>query len=292
MATAGELGNQLGDLTEDYMNIGTFDPGKTRKTFLDKVKSFKPQFEEKARIDQQAYAAPADMMQGYYNEFGTAPGTGPSGMARLSSILNNIGNLYGRSDTLGGIIDMQGGRIDNMVGEIGDQAAREQQNIMNAFNMIMPRYQQANNRIENIENREIANEQFNKGYALDEATLIENIRQFNEKMAFDRANVGRTGGGIGDYIDYINSLNQGNQEGNVNGESDPYGDFSIEIPDETGGLPNTQGALSPFLQNLGNTTANDWRIANQHIMNNARNRIGNTTQTVQQGIGNFFNRIF
>jgi hypothetical protein len=186
MATAGELATQMQDLKDQYSSLGTFDRGQVYGDLIGRVDSFRPQYEELAGIEQQAYAAPAEVMQGYYDQFGTVPGQGPSAMARLSGVLNQVGNLYGRADVLGNVIDVQRGRLGDLVSDVGQQVADQRQSLMNQYSMLTPRYENANRRISELENQAFQQAQFD--YQREQAAreFAEQQRQFDQQMALQR----------------------------------------------------------------------------------------------------------
>lgn len=152
---SGALGGQLQEVMNQYQGMAPATQGAITDDLMSRVDYFRPQYEELAGLEAQAYASPASQMQQYNEQFGTGMDRqyGPSAMGQLSSIMGNIGQQFGTIDTLGNVLNTQQGRIEQLAGNAMDQYNAQRQAVMDRYNMLTPLYQAAISREEAAKSR-------------------------------------------------------------------------------------------------------------------------------------------
>jgi len=119
-----------------------------------RVNFFKPQYQELSGLESKAYSAPASLMKDYYGKYGGDNAMkGPSALAQLSSIMDNIGQQYGTIGALRGGIDTQKGKLSDLANTVSNQYTAQKGAVMDKYNMLQPLYQTANSNEENSRNR-------------------------------------------------------------------------------------------------------------------------------------------
>lgn len=108
-----------------------------------RVDNFAPQYQELRGLESQAYAAPATLMNDFYNQYGKGGSyTGPSAIQALQGILSNLGDRYGTIDSLRGSIDTQKGRLQDLANSSYEQYNQEGRNLAQLYGMQMQNAQQ------------------------------------------------------------------------------------------------------------------------------------------------------
>lgn len=114
MAQSDQTLAQINDLQSQYKNLGVTDPSAIYGKLISKVQGFQPQYQELANANTAAYAAPAQAMQDYQSRYGSGMNAGPDAFARLSAMLQGVGQKQGTADTLSNTIDTMKGRIGDI----------------------------------------------------------------------------------------------------------------------------------------------------------------------------------
>lgn len=108
-----------------------------------RVGNFRPQYEEMRRTQAQAYAAPTEVMQDYYNKFGGEAGVGPGALTQLNRALQTVGNRFGTAGLMGDLISQQRGRLEDLARSALEQRQNELGALQNLYGMYTPLYQTA-----------------------------------------------------------------------------------------------------------------------------------------------------
>lgn len=158
--TSDEIWGQIQDALGQYQNAyqqwqsygdqpGTF--GDVYGDLASRVDYFRPQYQELADLEAQAYAAPATELNRYMQQYGpegTSGMYGPDAMSVFESMLGSLGRGYGTVDAFGNMIGQQQGRLEQMSQNILDQYQsrlgqyQAQQNALyDQYQMLLPQWQ-------------------------------------------------------------------------------------------------------------------------------------------------------
>jgi hypothetical protein len=143
MPNSQNLYNEIVGLKDKLGAYTPIDPNEVYKDLMSRVDFMKPQYQDLRRTEAQAYAAPATVLDDYYKAYGNDPSQGPSASSRLSSMLGQVGRLYGTANTMGDLINAQGGRIQDLANTTASQYDLGRQSILDRLNIVNPLYQSA-----------------------------------------------------------------------------------------------------------------------------------------------------
>lgn len=101
-----------------------------------------PLLKEAAGLEAGAYTLPGQLLGQYDKEYGNTF-NGPSGLARINSILGRVGNQFAMSDVAGNLAKQKSARIEDMAKSLTDQYGLMLQGMQQKYNMKMPLYQSA-----------------------------------------------------------------------------------------------------------------------------------------------------
>lgn len=137
MATAGQIEQQMMDIQNQMAGYTPANIQDVTSDLMAKVGSFKPQYQEQAGMQQQAYEAFPSVMSQYAQRYPQG-GVGPGAFNMLQSGLGNVGRLMGRSDVMGNVIDRQGGRIEDLARSALGQYQAQQDALSRRYSMLQP----------------------------------------------------------------------------------------------------------------------------------------------------------
>lgn len=158
--TSNDYLNQINDLQTQFKNLGVADPNQIYGQFAQKVQGFKPQYDELARANTQAYAAPAQVMQDYQTQYGPGMNAGPDAFSRLNVALNKVGQYNGTATALGNSINSMQGNLQGIANSVGSNISALGQNLGQQIGYLTPLYQS-----------QLQNEQFKQSQDLQRAQL-------------------------------------------------------------------------------------------------------------------------
>ena len=122
---------QLRDTMSKYQQYVPTNVTDITRQFMGNVGNMAPQYNELAQQQAKTYALPANLMNQYSQE---KPDTGMGASARLSDIMNQIGQQQGITGSMSNSIDAAKGRIGDYAKSAYDQYLAAQQQLMNQIN--------------------------------------------------------------------------------------------------------------------------------------------------------------
>lgn len=224
MASSAELYNTLQSIQ------GQLDPllsgqGQAPQYFKDKINTAfgnnAPLLKEGASLEAGAYTLPQKLMEQYMQDYGGTFG-GPSGMARISSILGNIGNQQGLVKVAAGLADQQGANINDIVQNLVQGYGLDIQGLQQKYQNQLPLYQSAVGTEENQKNRDAqaaaANAGANQSLAFQKfLTDVQNKPDTTTANPFANAPAGAIGQRAdGSYIFKTPTITQNSIQSSIN----------------------------------------------------------------------------
>lgn len=150
MATKQGVGSTSSDIYGRLMDVQkNLDPylanaGQAPQFFDNKINEMfnynKPAIQNAAALESRAYSLPGELMDQYTTEYGGNLGVG--GMSRMNSILKNIGNQFGLSNSAWNIVDQAKLRQGDLSKRMLDQYGAETGALQQRHNMLLPLWQQ------------------------------------------------------------------------------------------------------------------------------------------------------
>jgi len=157
MATSASIEQQMSKIMKKSKAYTPANASDVYSDLASRVNFYKPQYEELAGMEQQAYAAPATQMKDYYAKYGGEKAMkGPSALSQLYSIMQDIGRQYGTMGALRGGITTQKGKLEDMSKTVLDQYQARKGALLDQYNMLQPLYSAAINREEAARSRAAA----------------------------------------------------------------------------------------------------------------------------------------
>lgn len=205
MATPGQLANQMQAITNQMSGLTPMASSDIYRELAGRVGNFQPQYQELADAQTNAYTTAPKMMTGYLQKFGSGAGGGANAMSFLSNILQRTGDAQGRVGTLSNVIGAQKGRLEDLANSVNENLMQRRQALNEQYNMLVPRYQNANNIIFRNEDRQteqqkilLQQQEAALQRAMAERQFAEQQRQFNEQQKLAWYGATKSGGNGGD----------------------------------------------------------------------------------------------
>lgn len=138
---SSQIYNQMQGLLSRYNSYNPLSQDEAYRSFVQKANAFRPQYDEAANAEAQAYAAPAQMMSDYIAQGQNQPGVGASAAQKLASMMGTLGRYYGRANSVNGSIDAQKARLEDLAKTAVGDYGMQQDNVYKQYSGLLPLYQ-------------------------------------------------------------------------------------------------------------------------------------------------------
>lgn len=142
MANSNDIYNQI-TATQGQLDPYLTNAGIATNYFGDELNKLfnyhKPAIQNAAALEAKAYALPGQLMNQYDEEYGGEMGVGS--MSRMNSILENIGNQFGLSNTAWGMVDQAKLRTSDLAGKLLNQYTAQTNALKDKISLLMPMWE-------------------------------------------------------------------------------------------------------------------------------------------------------